>query len=139
LLKDDKRGNKVPEGPTDRSFGLVFFGFFSILSIVLWWKASNNWPYTLAAAGIFLALAMTIPRVLNPLNKIWMKFGELLHKIVNPVVMGLIFFVTITPIALYFRVSGKDQLRLKLDPAASSYWIDREPPGPDPKTMPNVY
>jgi hypothetical protein len=53
--------------------------------------------------------------------------------------MGLIFFLTVTPIALYFRISGKDQLRLKLDPGADTYWIDREPPGPDPKTMPNVY
>lgn len=139
MLEDAKRGNQVPPGPSDRSFGFVFFGFFTIVSIVLWWKDSNNWTYTLAVAGVFLVLALVIPRVLNPLNKLWMKFGELLHNIVNPIVMGLIFFVTITPIALYFRVSGKDQLRLKLDPDARSYWIDREPPGPDPKTMPNVY
>jgi len=82
---------------------------------------------------------LTIPKVLAPLNKLWMKFGLLLHSIVNPLVMGLLFFLTITPIALFFRASGKDQLRLKLDPAARSYWIVREPPGPDPKTMPNVY
>ncbi|HMB48131.1 MAG TPA: SxtJ family membrane protein, partial [Afifellaceae bacterium] len=74
-----------------------------------------------------------------PLNKLWMKFGLLLHNIVNPLVMGLLFFLTITPIALYFRISGKDPLKLRLEPDARSYWIDRDPPGPDPKTMPNVY
>ena len=139
MHEDLKRGNKVPEGPKDRSFGLVFFGFFTLVSIMLWWKGSNHWPWTLGVAAVFLVLALTFPRVLAPLNKVWMKFGLLLHNIVNPLVMGLLFFLTITPIALFFRTSGKDQLNLKRDPDARSYWIDREPPGPDPKTMPNVY
>ena len=134
-----KRGGEAPEGPKDRSFGFVFCGFFTIVSLVLWWKDTSYWPWTLGVAAVFLVLALTIPRVLNPLNILWMKFGLLLHSIVNPLVMGLIFYFTVTPTALILRVLGKDHLRLKLEPNSSSYWIEREPPGPDPKTMPNVY
>lgn len=64
-----------------------------------------------------------------------MKFGLLLHLVVNPVVMGMIFFLTVTPTAVVFRILGKDPLRLKLDPAAKSYWIHRQPPGPKPASM----
>ncbi len=64
-----------------------------------------------------------------------MKFGLLLHRVVNPLTMGVIFFFTVTPIALMFRILGKDPLRLKLDPEAKSYWIYRDPPGPRPDSM----
>ena len=91
------------------------------------WSAS-------AAAAICLA-ALVRPVFLAPANRAWMKFGLLLHRIVNPLVMGLIFYLTVTPTGLIFRALGKDPLRLRLDPEAKTYWIDREPPGPAPETM----
>ncbi|MGE0151108.1 MAG: SxtJ family membrane protein [Reyranellaceae bacterium] len=120
---------------SDRVFGLVFFVFFAVITLwpvlfgnpVRWWTA----PF----AGIFLALALLAPRVLAPLNRLWTGFGLLLHRVVNPLVMGLLFFVAITPMGLAVRLLGKDLLRLKRDPAAASYWIERNPPGPPADSM----
>jgi len=69
------------------------------------------------------------------LNKLWFHFGLLLHKIVSPLVMGLLFFVTVTPIGLLMRTLGKTPLKLEFDKDADSYWILRDPPGPAPDTM----
>jgi hypothetical protein len=66
-------------------------------------------------------------------------FGLLLHAVVNPIVMALLFFTTVTPIALILRAQGKDPLRLRRDPDARSYWIERRPPGPMPDTMPRQF
>ncbi len=80
-------------------------------------------------------MAVFYPKLLAPLNHLWFKFGLLLHKIVNPVVLAIMFFLVITPIGLLMRALGKDPLRLRLDKAATSYWIDRTPPGPSPDTL----
>jgi hypothetical protein len=74
------------------------------------------------------------PSSLRPLNRLWMKLGLLLHRIVNPIVMGLLFYGTIWPTGLVMRMRGRDLLRLKRDPSAASYWIARVP-GPAPETM----
>jgi hypothetical protein len=84
---------------------------------------------------LFLMAALLIPAALNPLNRAWLKFGLLLHKIINPVVMGLVFYGAVLPTGLVMRAMGKDLLRLKLQPEADSYWIVRRPPGPAPETM----
>jgi hypothetical protein len=93
----------------------------------------------LAIAAGFLAVALVRPSLLSPLNRLWFMFGLLLHKIVTPVIMGLIFFLTVTPTGLIMRLSGRDPLRLRRDPEAKTYWIEREPPGPDPETMRNQF
>jgi len=73
------------------------------------------------------------------LNRAWMKLGLLMFKVVNPVVLVLIYGVAMVPIGLLMRLTGRDPLRLKLDPAADSYWIPRDPPGPAPETMINQF
>jgi hypothetical protein len=83
---------------------------------------------------LFLSAASFRPALLHPLNRLWMKLGLLLHKIVNPIVMGLLFYGTIWPTGLAMRMRGRDLLRLKRDPDADTYWIAR-PPGPLPETM----
>ncbi len=88
---------------------------------------------------MLVAFALLRPDALDALNRAWMKLGLLLFKIVNPIVMGLIFFTTILPVGLIMRARGHDPLRLKRDPAASSYWIERQPPGPAPETMINQF
>ncbi len=80
-------------------------------------------------------LAFAAPQVLAPLNRLWFKLGLLLHKIVNPIVLGIMFYVVVTPTGLIMRLLGKDLLRLKRDPAAASYWIERTPPGPKPESL----
>jgi len=111
------------------TFGLVFAGFFAILAALSLWHGSKTWHWTLPVAAVFLLVALTYPRILAPLNRLWLKFGLLLYKVMNPLVLGLLFFVTIMPIGLLMRAFGKDFLRLKRDPAAKTYWIDRAPPG----------
>ncbi len=84
---------------------------------------------------MLLVVSLACPKILASANRLWMRFGLLLHRIMNPVVMGLIFFLTVTPTALIFRLLGKDPLRLKFDRDAKIYWIDRTPLGPPPETM----
>jgi predicted membrane metal-binding protein len=124
---------------SDRSFGLVFAAVFAIVTIwplihgedIRWWS--------LAIAAAFLVIALAIPRILHPLNRAWTAFGLLLHRIVSPVIMGAIFFVAVTPIALLMRLFGKIPLQLRFDPKAASYWIVRTPPGPAGDTMKNQF
>jgi hypothetical protein len=138
LHEDYSREEHVKAG-TDRGFGLVFAGFFALISALSWWRGHTGWHYTLPLAAVFLVVAYAAPSVLAPLNKLWLKFGLLLYMVMNPLVLGLLFFITITPIGLVMRLFGKDFLRLRLDRQASSYWIDRQPPGPPPQSMKNQF
>jgi hypothetical protein len=123
------------QGSSNRSFGLVFAVVFAIIAFFPLFSGGAVRLWSLAIAGVFLVLALTIPGVLAPLNRLWLKFGLLLHRIVNPVVLGFMFFVVITPMGLLMRAFGKDPLRLKFDRAAQSYWIPRDPPGPAPESL----
>ena len=95
------------------------------------------WAIGIAAA--FAVVALARPGVLAPLNRLWTRFGLLLHKVVSPLIMGMLFYLTVTPIGLLMRAMGKDPLRLRPDPDAASYWIERDPPGPPPETMKNQF
>jgi len=86
------------------------------------------------AFGIVFAVVFAIIG-LRPLNLVWFRFGLLLHKVVNPLVMGFLFFSTVLPIAIILRMVGKDPLHRKFDAAAETYWIKRDPPGPEPDSM----
>jgi len=141
LHEDFSREEHVKAG-TDRGFGFVFAGFFAILSAFNLWHHGSNanaWKWMLPLAAAFLLVALVYPKLLGPLNRLWLKFGLLLYKVMNPLVLGLLFFVTIMPIGLVMRAFGKDFLRLKLDRNAKSYWIDRSPPGPPPQSMKNQF
>jgi hypothetical protein len=138
LHEDYSRDDHVKAG-SDRGFGLVFAGFFTLMSALSWWRGHTSWHWALPLAAVFLVIALVYPRILNPLNKLWLKFGLLLYKVVNPIVLGLLFFLTITPIGMLMRAFGKDFLRLKLDGSVKSYWIDRAPPGPPPQSMRNQF
>jgi hypothetical protein len=122
-------------GSSDRGFGIVFTVVFAIIG--LWPLIGGNGVrlWALAVAALFLVAALALPRALAPLNRLWMKFGLLLHRITNPLIMGLVFFLAVTPTALIMKLLGKDPLKLGLDRAAKSYWVERKPPGPAPETM----
>ena len=124
------------KGSSDRGFGIVFAVVFAL--VALWPLTGENGAVRLWSAAVaiaFLAIAFLRPGLLAPLNRLWTRFGLLLHRIVNPIVMGFLFYLTVTPMALIMRALGKDLLRLKRDPEAKSYWIERTPPGPAPHTM----
>ncbi|MBI2240889.1 MAG: hypothetical protein HYU59_08820 [Magnetospirillum gryphiswaldense] len=124
---------------SERSFGLVFAVFFTLVGLWPLKSGGDIRLWALAAAVAFLVAALAVPKWLNPLNLLWFKFGLLLHKIMTPLIMGLLFFVTVTPIGVLMRATGKDPMRLKRDPAATSYWIKRDPPGPAPDSMKNQF
>jgi len=129
-----ERDEEIVAG-SDRSFGLVMAGAFSVVTALNAWHAGRIWPWTAGVAAAFLVAALLRPALLNPLNRLWLKFGLLLHRIVNPVIMALVFYGTVLPTGLVLRAMGKDLLRLRREPEADSYWIVRTPPGPAPETM----
>ena len=111
--------------PSNKSFGIVFFVFFLIIAI---WPISNGenlkiWPLFLSL--IFLVLGLFNSNILTPLNKIWMKFGLFLGMIISPIVMGIIFFCVVTPIALCLKLFKKDILKLKKN-NDYSYWETKD-------------
>lgn len=120
--------------PTDRSFGLTFAVVSGLVAAWLWWKSSAHYPIALAVGGGFLLLALLVPVLLRPLNIVWMRFGALLNRIVSPVVLGVIYFVVLTPVATLFKLTGRDVLNRKFEADAASYWVERSPPGPDGKS-----
>jgi len=127
--------NEEIKAGSSRSFGIVFAAVFLIIAV---WPLVGGNPvrlWSLGVAGSFAFLALVWPAALEPLNQLWFRFGLLLHKIVNPIVMGLLFFVTVTPIALIMRLVGKDPLNKTFDKEATSYWIERDPEELQPDTM----
>jgi hypothetical protein len=114
---------------SERGFGLVFFCFFLIVSAFPMLSGEPPRLWALAVALIFVALAFARPAVLSPLNKLWFRFGLLLGRIVAPIIMLLVFFLTVLPTGLIMRLLGKDLLNRKIDRSAPSYWVKRDAPG----------
>ena len=124
---------------SDRSFGFVFAIFFLIVAAVQLWTGHHSfWPW-LIASGAFLLITLIAPRMFHPLNFLWFKFGMLLHHIISPVILGLMFFVVFTPLGILMRSLKKRPLNLQFDAQAKSYWIDRKPPGPLPESFKNQF
>lgn len=133
------RRAETVEGSSDRSFGLVFGAVFAVIAAVRLEHGGAAGYGWLGAAAAMLVTALTVPAVLAPANRLWLRIGQLLHWVVEPLVMGILFFLVVTPIGLAMRLAGKDQLRLRRDAAAESYWLPRDPPGPAPEGMRNQF
>ena len=112
--------------PSNRKFGLFFAAIFLIASFYSYYIGSEIMVYILGTiCGIFLIITIVNADVLLPLNKLWMKFGILLGMIVNPIIMGIIFFGIFTPIAILMRVYGRDELCLSFK-KKKTHWINRK-------------
>jgi hypothetical protein len=120
---------------SDRSFGIVMTIAFALMSSVNWWREGHSWRWTGGIAAFFFVATLLYPRALQPLNQLWFKIGLLLHRVVNPIAMAFVFFGAVLPTGLIMRALGKDPLRLKRQPNANSYWIERRPAGPAPESM----
>jgi hypothetical protein len=120
---------------SERSFGVVIAAALGVLALFNWWHDGKIWPWLAGISVLFIVTGYFCPAALRPLNWLWFKFGLLLHSVVNPIVMGLLFYAAVWPTGLVMRAFGKDLLRLKREPECSSYWIARQPPGPEPETM----
>ena len=127
--------NETIEGSSDRMFGLLFAAIFSVFALWPLVHGEKIRFWALSVGAVLLVLALALPRALSWMNRGWMRFGLLLNRIVSPVAIGVVYYLTLVPMGLVMRAFGKNPLRLSFDRAAASYWIPREPPGPDPKTM----
>ena len=132
-------GDEPAKGGSDRGFGGVFAIVFVAVGLFPLLNGGPPRAWALGIAAVFLAVALVRPSLLAPLNRVWFKFGLLLQRVVNPLVMALIYFAVVTPTGLVMRALGKDPLRLKHDPDARSYWIHRGPPGPERESMQNQF
>ena len=111
---------------SNRSFGILFFVVFLILSLWPLQSGNNLNFYFLVVSFIFLILGALNSKLLSPLNKAWIKFGEILGLIIAPIMMSLVYFVILTPVSLIVRLFGKDLLGLKFLKENETYWIKRK-------------
>ena len=122
-----RKGN---EAPSNRSFGRLFTVVFTLLGVYTLWRGRTVYPWMLALAGLTAAVTMARPEWLAPFNRAWMAFGALLHRVVSPLVLGIVFYGVFTPFGLTMRLAGRDSMKRRFVPAARTYWVEREPPGP---------
>ncbi len=111
---------------SNRSFGILFFILFLVLSL---WPLKNNESfniYLLIISLVFLILGIKNSKLLSPFNKIWIKFGEILGTIIAPIVMAIVYFIFLTPLSFLVRIFGKDLLEIKFNKKKETYWIDRK-------------
>jgi hypothetical protein len=127
------------KGSSDRVFGCVMAVFFAVIGLMPLYSGHAMREWALWVAAPFLVLALIFPRSLARLNRGWMYLGFLLSAVVSPIALGIVFFGVITPFGLILRLFGKRLMPLHFDPKANSYWIARQPPGPDPQTMRNSF
>ena len=124
---------------SDRSFGVVVTVACTVVGLFPLLNGEPSRWWLLAVAGVMLVVTLVRAELLSPLNRVWFRFGLFLHRVVNPVIMAVIYFAVVTPTGLIMRAVGKDPLRLRRDPNAESYWIHRKPPGPKPESMTNQF
>ena len=112
---------------SNRSFGTVFFIVFLLIALYPLLKGNDLRIWSLLISFIFLALGLINSKILTPLNRLWFKFGLLLGKFISPLIMGIIFFIVVTPIGIIMRLLKKDLLNLKYN-KKETYWIDKSGP-----------
>ena len=112
---------------SNRSFGVVFFIVFLLIALYPLLNNNEIRLWSLIISVLFLILGILNSKILSPLNKIWFKFGLLLGKIISPIIMGIIFFLVVTPIGFIMKLLGKDLINLKFN-NERSYWIEKSGP-----------
>jgi len=127
---ESRRRGAVKSTAELRKFGFVMAVAFSLLGALLWWRGRSAAPYVLGLAVLFLVPALVRPRVLGPIERVWMAFANVLSTVMTTVILTLTFYLVITPMGVLMRLVGKDLLGLRLDGTGASYWIPTEPDGP---------
>jgi hypothetical protein len=138
MINGSYRTAKI-EGSSNRMFGYTMVVFFVVIALLPWYFEQPIHHWALFVGAWFLLLALFFPQRLWRLNFLWMHLGLLMGKIVSPLAMAVVFFAVITPFGLVIRLFGKPLMPLGFDTNTASYWQVRQPPGPDPKTMKNLF
>jgi len=130
---------EAAETSSDRSFGLIVGGVLALIGAIGFFRDSHHWIWWSSGAALLLAAALLAPGRLGPLNRLWTRFGLLLAAVVSPIVLAMLFYLCVTPVGILMRLVGKDPMQLRFFPEAGSYWIRRDPAGPEPDTLKNQY
>ncbi len=138
-LHEDLARHGEVQGSSDRAFGIVFSAVFAIIGLFPLLRADGVRVWSLAVAAAFLVVALVWPSLLGPLNRVWLKLGLLLHRVVSPLVLGLLFYGVVLPTGLLMRLVGKRTIPTTFDRDRESYWVSRDPPGPAPEGMKNQF
>jgi Saxitoxin biosynthesis operon protein SxtJ len=125
--------------PSNRSFGWTFSGIFLAVGVYGLWRGGALLSWLLVAAVVMAAVTVTREAWLTPLNRGWMRLGQLLGMVVNPLVLGVIFFGVFTPVGLVMRMFGRDAMARRFDPDLNTYWVKRNPPGPADDSYRNMF
>lgn len=137
FVHEDFTRQEEIHGSSDRSFGLTMAALFAFIALGPLIRAphqSVRW-WALGVSAFLLVPALARPALLRPLNSLWGRTGLLLYRIVNPVTLGLLFYLAVTPVGLLMRIVGNDPLKLRRDASAVTYWIMRNPSGQSPQSM----
>jgi hypothetical protein len=125
--------------PSNRSFGWTFTGIFLAFGVYGLWKGGAALSLLLALGALTALVTLTRDAWLTPLNRAWMALGLLLGRVVSPIVLGAMFYGVFTPVAWVMRLAGRDAMCRRLDPAAASSWVKRDPPGPADDSYRNMF
>jgi hypothetical protein len=138
-MHEDFAREQQVKASSNRAFGWVFAAVFLI--VALWPLALGGAPrwWSLIVSALVALVTVAAPALLTVPNRLWLRFGMLLHRIVSPVMLAIMFYLVVTPMGLLMRAFAKGSLRLHRDAAAGSYWIKRDPPGPKPGSMPRQF
>lgn len=131
--------SSTPPLPSNRSFGTLFVVVFTLVGGFVWLHGGTAFGWWFALAALTLLVTLAKPDWLTPANRVWMKLAEVLNRIVSPVVLGIMFFGLFAPMGWAMRLAGRDALKRRFERDARTYWIEREPPGPDPAGLPNQF
>jgi hypothetical protein len=133
LLESER--DEIVVGPSDRNFGFTMASVFALIGGIGLYKGSAHAPFWLCLAAVFAGLTFWRPQSLRLANRAWLKLGLMMYRVVNPVIMAILFFGAIMPIGLSMRLFGKNFLRLGRDPSSSTYWLPRSDPRPPSESM----
>jgi hypothetical protein len=128
-----------PALPSNRSFGWTFTAIFIVVGMYGLLRGGVALSWVLALAALTALVTFSRETWLTPLNRGWMKVGELLGRVVSPVVLGLIYFGVFTPVGVLMRLCARDALCRRFDGAAPTYWVKRDPPGPAHDSFRNMF
>ena len=133
LLESER--DEIVVGPSDRNFGFTMASVFALIGGIGLYKGSAHAPFWPCLAAVFAGLTFWRPQSLRLANRAWLKLGLMMYRVVNPVIMAILFFGAIMPIGLSMRLFGKNFLRLGRDPSSSTYWLPRSDPRPPSESM----
>ena len=138
VFESNERTNEV-EGSSDRSFGIVVGA--ALILIGAWPAVHHQFPrlWAIALGAVFALVGIVQPKLLSFLNRAWTRVGILIGRVMTPIIMGVLLYVVLAPVGAVQRLFGRDQLHLKWDKNAKTYWQFRDPPGPPPATMKNQF